>query len=165
MSGIVSIISVILGGGIVWLIAYKHKRNEAKGLADQAIGIGKQETEKAEDLELSNVEKIISIYKAAMVDMQSQYEEQNAVLSDTIVQLKEQLELERTYIRKITELHGLRIKELELEIRELKRGMKIACTTCEYMKSCLKYKDLKLSNVKTTNKKSAKTTEVKLENN
>lgn len=142
ISGISGLIGFVLGGGILWFTALKYKKAEVKGQADQALGIGKQESEKAEELELGNVEKVITIYKSAIADIQHQYEDQKIILLDTINQLKDQLELERTYIRKITEIHEQRIKELEIEIANLKRNLEVTCNDCDYISTCLKYKNL-----------------------
>lgn len=137
------------GGGI--LLAPKIWKKKELAYAKSEEYKAEQERSRADDLDISNTEKVIGVYKQALTDIQELHDKEKLLLQQTIArqdarisEISERLdtatkELERNN-KRISELVE-ESNSLKKELTEIQISMKtVDCDKCEYKLACLSNK-------------------------
>lgn len=150
MDNIWQILTIIItsifsaGGGI--LLAPKIWKKKELASAKSAEHQADQERERAEELELSNTDKLVQMYKGALSDIQELHNKEKQLLMDTIKRQDAKLsEMSEKLDRSFSEIDNNSKKTSELlkenslikkELDELKRMITTTCDDCEFKEPC-----------------------------
>lgn len=132
---IATAITLLFGGGVLWIFQVKSKKLESQYQAKQA-------GETAESMELENQQTIIKMYKSALDDFKSIYDTEKKALVELNKALQIRSEILDKRVAELTnEIKSIKKRCLsyEEELKILKQSVNTECSSCDYSNGCKKY--------------------------
>lgn len=130
-----TVISFVLGGGIMGFINARATKKKAMAEANMADA-------QAEGVDISNAKEIIDMYRAGIKDLNEMHEKQLADAEAKYNSLKDQLNERITTLSNKLDQMEKENSDIRRKYNELLRMLAGVCATCGYFDSCIKRSDL-----------------------